>query len=212
MWNLKRNMFKTENETSICLNCVPHDVTIGTQIWTGCNLNVSTYRDGTVIPQVTDPTQWANLTTGAWCYYNNDPDNEATYGRLYNAYAVHDPRDLAPVGYHVPTKTEWNVLIDYVQAQLPIGNSGGKMKETGFCHWNAPNQGATNQSGFTGLGGGYRQDTGQFYDIKNNGNWWTKTIPYGDLEFNKKLLHNVDYSTETLVSKTWGFSVRLIKD
>ena len=88
-------------------------VTIGTQIWQSTNLDVTTYRDGTPIPQVTDPTQWANLTTGAWCYYNNDPANGTIYGKLYNWYAVagiHDTdpstpnKILAPQGWHVNVK------------------------------------------------------------------------------------------------------------
>jgi len=94
-------------------------VTIGTQTWTSKNLDVATYSDGTVIPQVTDQTAWANLTTGAWCYYNNDAANGTTYGKLYNWCAVagiHDTdpdtlnKKLAPTGWHVPTDDEWTTL------------------------------------------------------------------------------------------------------
>jgi uncharacterized protein (TIGR02145 family) len=97
-------------------------VNIGTQIWTTTNLNVDTYSDGTPIPQVTNPTAWTNLTTGAWCYYNNDPALGAIYGKLYNWYAavgiydaasLADPtlrKNLAPTGYHIPTDPEWTTL------------------------------------------------------------------------------------------------------
>ena len=89
-------------------------VTIGSQVWTSSNLNVEIYRNGDVIPQVKDEKAWKELTTGAWCYYNNDPSNGTKYGKLYNWYAVNDPRGLAPKGYHIPTDAEWSTLIDYL--------------------------------------------------------------------------------------------------
>jgi hypothetical protein len=110
------------------------NVTIGTQIWSSTNLDLTTYRDGTPIPQVTDPTQWTNLTTGAWCYYNNDPANGAIYGKLYNWYAVvgihdNDPNTpnkiLAPTGWHVPTDTEWTTLTTFLGGE---SIAGGKIQ------------------------------------------------------------------------------------
>ena len=103
------------------------DVTIGTQTWTSKNLDVSTYRNGEVIPEVQDSAAWANLTTGAWCYYENNPLNGTTYGKLYNWYAVNDPRGLAPKGYHIPTDEEWSILTDYLGGQS-VANL--KMKST----------------------------------------------------------------------------------
>ena len=82
-------------------------LTIGSQVWMLKNLNVDHYRNGNPITQITDSAKWANLTTGAWCYYNNDPANGTTYGKLYNWYPVNDPRGLAPLGLHVPTDDEW---------------------------------------------------------------------------------------------------------
>ncbi len=120
-------------------------VVIGTQTWTSTNLNVTTYRDGTPIPEVQDPTAWASLTTGAWCHLNNDPANDAIYGKMYNHYAVEDPRGLAPVGYRIPTMAEWNVLFE---------NTGGwaacspKLRSAAFN--------GTNDYGFSVLNGGYR--------------------------------------------------------
>ncbi len=138
-------------------------VTICNQTWMKSNLNVSHYRNGDVIPQVTDATQWGNLTTGAWCYYNNDSANGAVYGKLYNWYAVNDPRGLAPQGCHIPTDNEWNTLIgcldsSYNSSAIGVQSTiaGGSLKETGTLHWINPNTGATNTSGFTALGGNYR--------------------------------------------------------
>lgn len=140
-------------------------VTICTQTWATKNLDVTTYNDGTPIPQVTDPTAWANLTTGAWCYYNNYAANNATYGKLYNWYAaagIYDAaslanpalrKKLAPTGYHVPTDAEWTILTTCLGGESV---AGGKMKSTGTSLWTAPNTAATNSSGFTGLPGGCR--------------------------------------------------------
>jgi hypothetical protein len=87
-------------------------------------LNVSKYRNGDVIPQVTNPTEWTNLTTGAWCYHLNNTTNGAIYGKLYNWYAVNDPRGLAPEGYHIPSFEEWIVLEKFLNA------NSVKMKKT----------------------------------------------------------------------------------
>jgi len=105
---------------------------IGNQIWTTKNLDVATYRNGDAIPQVQDYTAWANLTTGAWCYYANNTANGTTYGKLYNWYAVNDPRGLAPKGYHIPTDKEWTMLTDYLGGES-VANS--KMKST--SRWNS---------------------------------------------------------------------------
>ena len=84
------------------------------------NLDVSKYRNGDDIPQVTDATTWANLTTGAWCYYENNTANGTVYGKLYNWFAVNDPRGLAPSGWHIPSQAEWVTL------QNCLGNDPGE--------------------------------------------------------------------------------------
>ena len=191
-----------------CPNECP-DVTIGSQIWTRCNLNVETYRNGDIIPQVTDPALWENLTTGAWCYYDNDPANEATYGKLYNWYAVNDPRGLAPIGYHLPVTAECNILIDYLGGDSV---AGGKMKEVGTTNWNSPNTDATNTSLFTGLPGGGRSNNGLvFFGITEGGIFWTAS----EQNVSNGIEFNLFYATsEALVgsdNKHNGYSVRLIK-
>jgi uncharacterized protein (TIGR02145 family) len=185
------------------------DVTIGSQVWTRCNLGITTYRNGDVIPQVTDPTQWENLTTGAWCYYNNDPLTEPLYGKLYNWYAVNDSRGLAPVGYHVPTDYEWGLLTNYLGGDSV---AGGKMKEAGTAYWNAPNTDATNESGFTALPGGYRFTNGNYDDIGVISNWWSSSEFSTANAWDRYLYNNGGNASRASDVKRAGFSVRLIKD
>ncbi len=182
-----------------------NSVIIGTQEWQKENLNVSRYSDGTIIPQVTDPVAWANLTTGAWCYYNNDPANGAIYGKLYNWYAVagiYDTASLAnpslrksltPTDWHMPSDTEWTTLIQFIDPNAYATNNstnaqsltaGIKMKEAGNTHWYYQSGvTATNESGFTGLPGGQcgliwlPNDSlaGSFDYNILNGMWWSST-------------------------------------
>jgi uncharacterized protein (TIGR02145 family) len=192
-------------------------VTIGTQIWTNKNLDVTTYRDGTLIPQVTDPTQWGNLTTGAWCYYNNDPANGAIYGKLYNWYAVagihdNDPNTpnkiLAPLGWHVPSDIEWTTLTDFLGGDSIVGN---KMKATTL--WQ-PYSGITNtnSSGFTGLPGGYCNNDGTFYNVGSFGFWWSSSQYYPTGAWYRLLNYWNGSVTRNFYSNTDGFSVRCLKD
>ncbi len=154
-------------------------ITIGTQTWMAENLRTTKYRDGSEIPNVTDNTKWVELATGAYCNYNNttSSDTIATYGRLYNWYAVTDSRNIAPEGWHLPTETEWRILIDYLGG---FGVAGGKMKETGATHWDTPNTGATNESGFTALPSGNRSDwrttpIGRFVNMSRSTYYWGTT-------------------------------------
>jgi len=133
-------------------------VTIGTKTWMKKNLDVTTYRNGDPIPQVTDPSQWANLTTGAWCYYNNDPSTNDTYGKLYNWYAINDSRGLAPSGWNIPSHSDWTGLITLLGGESV---AGGKMKAVSNL-WVSPNVGADNSTGFSALPGGYRDQSGNF--------------------------------------------------
>jgi uncharacterized protein (TIGR02145 family) len=151
-------------------------VTIGTQTWMAENLKVTKYNDGTAIPNITDNTQWSQLSTGAWSYYNNDVANNAKYGKLYNWYAVskisNGNKNVCPTGWHVPTDAEWTVLTEYLGS---ASVAGGKMKEVGTTSWNSPNTDATNTSLFTGLPGGFRYNDGSFNSIGNFGYWWSST-------------------------------------
>ncbi len=184
-------------------------IQIGTQNWTLKNLEVTTYANGETIPQEQNPAAWANLTTGAWCYFNNTLSNGTTYGKLYNWYAVNDPRGLAPYGYHIPTDVEWSTLITSQGGTL---TAGGKLKEYGVSHWLAPNTGATNSSGFTGLPGGYRSDLGSDFNFAIEGNWWTKTqIDANNAKEFYLVNTNASILPYTLLKKS-GLSVRCLKD
>ena len=184
-------------------------IQIGNQNWTTRNLEVTTYKNGDPIPEVQSASTWSTLTTGAWCYFNNSLSNGTTYGKLYNWYAVNDPRGLAPNGYHIPTDAEWSTLITSQGGTL---TAGGKLKETGISHWLAPNTGATNSTGFTGLPGGYRSDLGSDFNFATEGNWWTKTQIDAN---NAKEFYlentNASISPYTLLKKS-GLSVRCLKD
>ena len=191
--------------------------TICDQTWMVKNLDVDHYRNGDPIPQVTDPDAWAALTTGAWCYYFNDPANGAIYGKLYNWYAVNDPRGLAPTGWHVPTDAEWVTLVNCLGGEYI---AGGKLKEIGTTHWLDPNIEATNETGFTALPGNRRSNTGQFDPSSASpflgvfGFWWT-TTEYSinsNYALEKYIVYfsgSVQYGAD---DKAWGNSVRCVRD
>lgn len=148
-------------------------VLIASKIWTRKNLTVSRYRNGDIIPEVSDPSAWASLTTGAWCWYQNDSATYAAiYGRLYNWYAVNDPRGLAPAGWHIPSDAEWFALSDHLGG---FTQAGGKVKLTGTQYWVSPNEAADNSSGFSALPAGYRSNAGIYHAAGHFGYWWTTT-------------------------------------
>jgi len=187
---------------------VIHPIQIGTQTWSLTNLNVTKYANGDIIPEITDETEWAAATRGAWCYYNNDSSQGQIYGKLYNGYAVNDPRGLAPSGWHIPTDPEWGILSTYLG-----GNSvaGGKMKEGGTAHWDSPNTGATNTSGFTALPGGTRNIFAQFLSINQSINLWSSTTYDTESNWNYKIFYNGPTLNRFQGAPIDGFSVRLVK-
>ena len=181
-------------------------VKIGNQVWTSKNLDVATYRNGDVIPQVEDYKAWENLTTGAWCYFDNDASNGTKYGKLYNWYAVNDPRGLAPNGYHIPTDAEWTQLSDYLGGE---SEAGTKMKST--SGW-VENGNGTNSSGFSGLPGGYRNYPGTFDVIGKGGSWWSSTEFSTYVAWDRYLGYAYGDVSRVCVSKRVGFSVRCLRD
>lgn len=181
-------------------------VTIGTQVWTSKNLDVATYRNGDVIPEVQDQNAWAKLTIGAWCYYDNDAANGKKYGKLYNWYAVHDPRGLAPKGYHIPTHAEWTKLTDYLGGEEEAGT---KMKST--SEWYNSGNG-TNSSGFSGLPGGSRYYNGTFYYIGYYGYWWSSTEYDTSSAWDRDLNDDDGSVRRGGDDKRSGFSVRCLRD
>ena len=186
-------------------------VNIGSQTWMAENLRTTKYRTGEGISIEKDPTAWSTATYSAYCDYNNDPANATKYGKLYNWNAVNDARKIAPVGWHVATSDEWTILISYLGGE---NAAGAKLKEMGISHWNTPNAGATNESGFTALPGGSRDSFGTFGSIGNNGYWWSAT-EHNSLTTNADIwyLNNNDNTAQSGYKlKASGYSVRCVKD
>ena len=190
-------------------------VTIGTQVWMVENLKVTKYRNGDPIPNVTDNNSWNELTTDAYCNYENVTTNVSAYGRLYNWYAVNDNRKIAPMGWHVPTNEEWATL----GACLGGNNvAGGKMKEPGTTHWISPNPVGESNCGFNGLPGGirtsYGKNLGVFAYTGQIGAFWSSTNR-NESEAWMRFLTSYDKvlsSGELPTYKIYGYSVRCIKD
>jgi uncharacterized protein (TIGR02145 family) len=184
-------------------------VKIGNQYWMTKNLSVSKYRNGDIIPQVQDPTEWANLTTGAWCYYQNNAVHGSIYGKLYNWYAVNDTRGLAPTGWHVPTNAEWTTLTTAIGGMA----NGGSLKEVGTSHWVAPNNGATNSSGFTALPTDRRNVDGSFIVFTGyDGYWWTATSTGATGANTRNLQTGTSEIFLSFTNKHQGLSVRCVKN
>lgn len=193
---------------------VYQSVRIGNQVWMTENLRVTKYNDGSAIPKITDDAAWADiytngLTTPAYCFYNNtaNTDSITKFGALYNGYAVNTGK-LAPAGWHVSSDTEWTILTNYLGGE---NIAGGKLKEAGL--WNTPNTGATNETGFSALPGGFRIDnTGTFYGIGFNGYWWSPATGGAVSSWTRgmycyyALVYPCDYSYTT------GLSVRCVRD
>lgn len=184
-------------------------VKIGSLWWMAENLKVTHYRNGDAITSVSDSATWEDLTTEAYCDYNNNVNNVTTYGRLYNGYAVSDSRNIAPAGWHVATDAEWQTLVDFMGGDAI---AGGKLKEAWTTHWTSPNTGATNECGFTALPGGFRFGTGQFYGLQAHGNFWTSTLASSVTAW-YRFVHctNAEVAHFT-AGMTAGFAIRCVKD
>ena len=186
-------------------------ITIGTQTWMAENLRTTHYQNGDAILTFIDIMVGINESKGAYCNYNNwsSTDSIATYGRLYNWFAVIDNRDIAPKGWHIPTEAEWMILTAYLGGNLV---AGGKLKESGTTHWETPNAGATNQSGFTALPGGYCYSDGTSSHIGLHGAFFSST----EGVFNGALVIVVNNEINNCYIANWdltaGCSVRCIKD
>lgn len=190
-------------------------IQIGNQIWMAENLRTTHYRNGDPIEYIKTNTNWISTNSGAYCNYDNTNENVqiATKGRLYNWYAVSDIRNIAPCGWHVPSDDEWNALISYLGGE---DVAGGKLKEIGMLHWDSENVGATNESGFTSLPSGFRdQYYGDFSGYSYNAFYWSSTEDTQTHSWYRYLnnqLTNVGRFSWDIGNKNSGFSIRLIKD
>jgi uncharacterized protein (TIGR02145 family) len=181
------------------------------QEWMSENLNTSQYSNGDSIPNIVDNYLWYTTTSGGWAFYNNDNQYENTYGKLYNWFACTDNRGLCPIGWHVPTSSEWDSLKTY----LGGSTAGNKIKETGNVHWTNTNWNmATNESGFTALPGGARIYSGNFSGLNHKGFFWTSTnhstlyARFTNVQDGSPNLMGPEYNNP----KQTGYSVRCIKD
>ncbi len=182
-------------------------VAVGSQQWISKNLNVSTFANGEPIAEARTSDEWkvaSDQHRPAWCYYNNDPSS--IYGKLYNWYAVHDPRGLAPKGWHIPSDEEWTLMINSLGGET-IAGSGLKSTDG----WNSKGNGS-NSSGIASLPGGFRYSIGKFSDMGKSGYWWSDTeFNAGGawcrnlFNYNDRVFRGHDY-------KGCGFSIRCIKD
>jgi uncharacterized protein (TIGR02145 family) len=184
-------------------------IKIGKQTWMVENLKVAHYQNGDPLPNVIYIKNWDTLITGAFCEYNNFPANGKTFGKLYNWYAVHDNRNIAPTGWHVADMDDWDTLRKFLGDSKDLG---GKIKETGFSHWLKPNTGATNETGFTALPGGYRNEGGNYYDASYSARFWTNTDFPGHGAHMLLLYADQNVLINGNNDKKSALSVRCIKD
>ena len=184
-----------------------HTITIGTQVWMVENLKTTKYYDGAGIPVVTDVSAWSNLTTPGYCWYNNDLSYKNPYGALYNWYAVNTGK-LAPIGWHVPTDNDWTTLTTFLGGE---SITGGKLKETGITHWQSPNSDATNETSFTALPGGVRNQYGNYFTIGSSGQWWSSSVSSYGNAWDRFLSSDYNSLERGPWANEMGFSVRCIE-
>jgi uncharacterized protein (TIGR02145 family) len=188
-------------------------IVIGTQTWMKENLKTTRFNNGFPIPIVANDLEWNNLTTPGYCWYDNSLNNKTTYGALYNWYTLDSAsngyRNICPTNWHVPTDKDWFILTTYLGGE---SIAGGNLKEVGIIHWQKPNIGANNSTGFTGLPGGCRDFDGSFYVIGSYGFWWSST----DFVIGGAWCRYMSYDDVGAYSyarfEQDGFSVRCIKD
>jgi uncharacterized protein (TIGR02145 family) len=186
-------------------------VTIGSQVWMAENLKTTKYQNGDLIETTTPVTlDIENETTPKYQWANGgNESNVATYGRLYTWYVVNDSRNVCPTGWHVPSDAEWTTLTTNLGGERV---AGGKLKEAETTHWQTPNMGATNETGFTGLPSGYRDYGGSFALVSKDGYWWSSTESSTYLAYYRSMYNNTNFVSRNDTDKQSGYSVRCLQD
>lgn len=197
-----------EGVTDVDGNTYPTILVSSGHEWMAENLRVQRYANGDTIQHITGSLEWSLTEDGAWCEYNNNPSNGDVFGKLYNGWAVEDQRNVCPIGWHVPTESEWLELTD---ANGGLSNGGGALKKTGIDIWLDPNTGATNSSGFTALPGGKRLGGGGFQEVFGSGYWWSSTGNSATL-VNRILYYTSNGVWTGSSSKLEGQAIRCVKD
>jgi uncharacterized protein (TIGR02145 family) len=186
-------------------------ITIGKQEWMVANLKTTKYSDGSAIPNVTADSDWGGLASGAYAFYDNDAANKDVLGALYNWYAVRTGK-LCPTGWSVPSDDNWGALAAALGGKVL---AGGRMKEAGTAHWQSPNTGATNDSGFTALPAGFRDGPGSFVWKGTNAIWWSSSDDPLSLPPTSRSWDVDTISTSTAGSPSpWeeGYSIRCLRN
>ena len=196
-------------------------ITFAGQTWMAENLRATKTRQGVDISWVVSNEDWENMsyTDLGYCYYDNDPDNSKTYGCLYNWESA---KNVCPNGWHLPTDNEWTLFINNIAKYFDLGvfagdfggikEIGGLLKSTGTMYWKSPNQGATNKLGFSALPGGYRDYYGGFEYLGVDGNWWSATECNSGTAYTRNLNYTNAGVYRDVVNKSYGFSVRCVRD
>jgi len=195
-----------------CFSQTLKSVTIGRQQWLTTNLDVATFRNGDAIPEAKSEQEWQEAGRQGkpvWCYYQNDPTMAEKFGKLYNWYAVHDSRQLAPPGWHVADAKEWQTLLE---SSGGGDAGGGALKERGTVHWQGPNSGAVNADGFTARPGGLRDSSGRFFTKGNYATFWTAGECSRHSAWARHLSHGDTKVYLDAMNKGFGFSVRCVKE
>lgn len=205
--------FETGTVTDIEGN-VYKTIKIGDKEWMAENLRTTSYNTTPANPsdqlqEIEDPLFWSVLNFGGVCSYGNDTTYDVTHGKLYNWYAVNSSYDLCPTGWSVPSPEDYNEVIDLFDG---AGEAGGAMKETGLEHWNEPNTGASNISGFTAFASGHRDLDGSYIQRGKYGYWWTRTIDGLETAHRYYLSWNNASIVQAPGNYKYGFSVRCVKD
>ena len=203
--------FKTFETVSNIDGNIYETIVIGTQTWMTENLKTTKYNDGTPIPNIVDDATWASLTTGAYGDFGNLPSNSIIYGKLYNWYVVasSNPKNVCPVGWHVPSDIEWTTLTNWLGGESV---AGGKLKESGTAHWVNTSISVTNESGFSALPGGYRDYSGPSFDIGDWGYWWSSTEYTTGQAWNRIMNSGYLSVLRSDNNRNIGYSVRCLKD
>ncbi|MFT5053750.1 MAG: hypothetical protein ACI97X_000770 [Oceanospirillaceae bacterium] len=183
-------------------------VRIGNQCWIDKNLTTTRFKDGTTIQNITDDTDWSNASSPAWCNYENSSSNGSTYGKLYNWDAIGNSSGICPDGWHVATQEEWQNLIA-ISAALGSG-TGGALKSLDF--WNQPNEGATNETGFSAIPSGVRRADALFEGRLSHTSFWSSTQDGSANAMSYGMWENGSFTIEASQDKTRGQACRCVKD
>lgn len=179
-------------------------IEIGNQTWMAEDLNSTMFSNGDPVANLVDNTEWSSSVSGAYCHIGGRYD-----GKFYNWYAISDPRNLCPTGWHIPDNTDWNTLFEFVGTS---GTAAPKLKEVGIYNWNEWKNVNTNETGFSALPTGGRYNNGSYNGVGMGVAYWSKTEASSNESYTWKLVVNSTVFENQKRPKDYGFSVRCVKD